>query len=405
VRTIDHLIIGGGAAGTTAAEVIRSKDADATVAIVSAEAHRLYSRVLLPNVVRGKIPEASAFLRTDAHYQDRRIELMTGRSVVAIDGVKRVVRLADGEELAYGKLLLATGGTPRRLDCPGGDNPEILSFQTIEDARALIAAPRDGAVVIGGGFIALEIAMSFAHFGAAVTCVLRGDGFFSHVLDRDSMAMLADHVTRNGVTLARGVTVKGIERDGAMGTVFLSDGQRLRCSAVGAGIGIVPNVGFLEGCGVEVGRGIRTDSRLRTAVENVFAAGDAVEFEDELTGERRMVGNWTNALLQGKAAGMNMAGEVTPFRAVTSYTITCFGLAVTFLGATDLIPEARIVRRTENATIQFLIRGGMVVGATCIGPFPERAAAMKVVESRVRLEDKGLTALADRSVPLDAILG
>lgn len=400
----DHLIIGGGVAGTTAAETIRSRATDATVAIVGAEPHLLYSRVLLPHVIRGKSTEQKAFLRTSAQYDEKGITLLNGRAVVGIDGRHRVARMDDGSEITFGKLLIATGGTPRQLECPGGHDESVLSFQTIEDARKILAASHGSAVTVGGGFIALEFIMSFAHLGAPVTAILRGDGFFSRVLDKASSRMLATHMEGNGVTLVRRAEVKAIERRGLSRAVHLSTGVEINTEAVGVGVGLVPNIAFLKGSGVETAQGVIVDSRLRASVDGVYAAGDVAEFADELTGERRMVGNWTNALLQGKFAGMQMTGSDEPFRAVTSYAITCFGLSVMFLGATDLMPESRIVRESDGSTVQFFIRRGAVVAATCVGPFSERAIAMKMIERRFVPDAKASIALADPHVPLSSFL-
>src|SRR5690606_25670906 len=170
----------------------------------------------------------------------------------------------------------------------------------------------------------------------------------------------------------------------------LSTGAEHTCTTFAAGIGIVPNVVFLKGSGVEVNKGVLTDECLRTNIADVFAAGDVAESMDVLLGERRIVGNWQNAMFQGKTVGTNMTAGVAgndaapqPFTAVTTYSISCFDLPLTFVGATDVPVDERVVRETpKGATLQFFVKNGRIVGATCAGPFSDRAAVLELLNER-----------------------
>lgn len=384
---VDYLIIGGGIAGVTAAETIRTKDAVASIRIYGDEKHALYSRVLLPHVVRGRTPEERAYLKTPAQLAEKGIEFVIGAGVQSVEPVAHEVTLTSGEIVQYGKLLIATGGAVRPLAVPGAAEAGVLAFQTMDDARKLIAAGNTAkAVVYGGGFIGLELVMSFLHHGASVTAVVRGDGFFSRVLDAGSRERISAKLKAQGVEIITGSEIASIEMAGALKKVKLNNGQEITCTAVAAGIGIVPNVAFLTESGIGVKQGILTDEYLRTDTPDVYAAGDVAESLDLTTGERRIIGNWQNAMFQGKTVGANMAAatvaEQVPFTAITTYAITVLDLPITFVGAADLNADERIVRETpKGATLQLFIKNGRAVGATCVGPFSERAAVMKILQS------------------------
>lgn len=400
----DHLIIGGGVAGHMAAETIRSRDAQASILVIGSEPYALYSRVILPHVVRGDKPEATAFLKPSGYYEGRAIEVRTGVRAAAVDPAKSEVRLGDGSVISYGALLIATGGSVRRLGCPGADEAGVLYFHTLDDARALRSAMRGSAIVIGGGFIALELLMSFVRHGVKTTAILAGDGFLSRVLDEEGKRMVRVAVETAGVEVRTGLEVRGIERTGEDRTAHFTGGSRLTCQAIGVGIGLEPNVGFLAGSGLAVGRGVQCDEHLRASARNVYAAGDVAEFTDNLIGERRIVGNWSNSVMHGKTTGANMAGDDAVFDAVTSYAIQCFDLPMAFLGAPEATADARIVRQFENGSLQFVMARGRVIGATCVGPMLERPAILRLIKERVLFDAKAAEALADPATPLASFL-
>ncbi len=397
MERFDHIIIGGGVAGVTAAETIRGRDSGASVLVAGEERHALYSRVLLPHVIRGKTAEEKAFLRQPGHFEKLGIAYRTGVAAARVDARAKTVTFSDGSSASYGKLLVATGGSARPLDVPGAKEAGCLQFQTLDDMRAIVASRGTAsALVYGGGFIGLEFVMSFVHFGAPVTAVMRGDGFFSRVLDADGCRAVTETAAKNGVTVRTRATIKAIELAGPRKIVHFDRGEPVACQTMATGIGIDPNVGFLAGSGVGTGSGVLVDDRLRSETDGVFAAGDVAEFFDASVGRRHVVGNWQNALLQGKVAGENMTGGDRAYDVLTSYAITCFGLPVVFMGATDVVDAERVTRRTDaGAFLQLFLLGGRVVGATCVGPFGDRAAVSRLISSRQPLTPSGLSALAD----------
>jgi NADPH-dependent 2,4-dienoyl-CoA reductase/sulfur reductase-like enzyme len=404
---VDYLIIGGGIAGVTAAESIRTRDAKGSIRILGQEKHALYSRVLLPHVVRGQVPEQNAFLRKPNALSDMHIEYVTGARVHSVDPGRHTAILADGTEQSYGKLLIATGGTSRRLDCPGAKEANAIYLQTLEDARELRAASGTArALVYGGGFSALELLMSFGHHGAPVAAVVRGDGFFGRVLDPESRAMIHAALKKHGIDILTRTEIRGIEVKGGLKAVHLSDGSVQTCTALGVGIGIVPNIGFLAGSGIATNVGVLADDHLRASQQDVFVAGDVAEFDDRALGMRHVVGNWQNAMFHGKTAGLNMAGDDVAYEAVSSYSIPVYDLPLTFAGSTTAADAERIVRHTEKgAVLQLFLVSGKVVGATCVGPYSDRVAINALMSSKTPLSAQALTALSEGKTPLSSIVG
>ncbi|MEY4723702.1 MAG: hypothetical protein RLZZ324_1215, partial [Candidatus Parcubacteria bacterium] len=358
MKAFDHIIIGGGICGTMAAEAIRARTPDASVLIVGAESHRLYSRVMLPHVIRGRTSEDKAFLRAEESYSEKGIDFLRGVEVTAVDPSARVVTFSNGDSARYvTALLIATGGSVRKLSCAGAEIADAMYFQTMDDMRRIKETAARTALVYGGGFIGLELLMSFVHMGLPTVSVVRGKGYFARLLDARGAELVADAVRGAGVDVRLETDIVAVERAEGMKRVHLTRGNSVTCDAIGVGIGITPNVAFLEGSGIAVGSGVLTDASLRASVPGVFAAGDVAEAPDAFTGTRRVTGNWQNAMFQGKTAGANMAGAAEEFAQLTTYSIAVFGLPVCFMGATEETGE-RLVRETAQGSLQLFLHGG-----------------------------------------------
>lgn len=413
MRKYDHLIIGGGIAGVTAAEELRKLAPDASVAVIGDEPHALYSRVLLPRVVEGKLPSEKAYLRKDGQLEVNGIAYLPGVRVEKVDVDAREVRASDGESYGYGTLLVATGGRPRRLACPGGDDADILHFQTIEDAEAFRDAKGGTAAVVGAGFIALELLMGFVRLGMKPTALLRKDRFFSAALDEESARRIEEELEANGVVVRKGVQVVKVARgagpsdadrapSGVGGDAFalsLDDGTEMTVDRFGVGIGLVPNVECLEGTGIDVDGGVLADASLRASASSVFAAGDVARFPDPCSGETRVVGNWQNAMFQGRHVAANMHGDDLPYTRTTAYTIAVFGLSFASVGAPDAKADERIVLASDETVLQLVCKDGRVVGATNVGKFADRAKVVALIDSRRTLDDHEMASLRSGEFP------
>lgn len=378
MKNVDFLIIGGSAAGTTAAETIRDHVPQASISIITDEPHEQYSRVLLPHYLRHKVAREQVYLKKPAWYEERKIELLKGDRAQSLEVSKKTVKLSNGQDIVYGKLLIAGGGDVVRLGVPGADLVNILYMRTIEDADKIIAAcggSKKG-VVVGGGFIGMEFISAFKLNGVEdVTVLVRDPYYWAKKLDEVSSKALVAVLERQGVKVFCGEDTERFEKRGStsfVGAVVTKSGKKFEADVVGVGIGIKPIVEWLEGSGIKINHGIVTNEYLETNLPDVFAAGDIAEFHDVLFGRQHMLGNWANAASQGATAAKNMCQEKTVFETASSYSINFFDGACTFIGVTDADFADEIISRSpqEGKVTRIFIKtiGGVMraVGATLI---------------------------------------
>lgn len=384
---MQYVILGGGIAGTTAAEELRKADDAAEITVIGEEEHPCYSRVLLPHYVKGLVPREKVFLKTDAWYHEQRIEYMRGTLVTKIDTKNKFVLTHEGREIPYDKLLLAPGG---QLNLAAIDLPGVCYLSTVDDADGILARIREvqhlpkeqqRAVVLGGGFIALEFINIFAHFGLPTTVLLRGDGFWSRTLSAHAKQVMATHALKRGVTLLTGqdgATPRG--RDALEGVV-LADGTELPAAIMGVGLGIHPDAALLRDAGLAVGKGIIANNFLETSEPDVYTAGDAAEFDHALFSRHLQVGNWLNAQMQARAVAKTMRGERTEYALLTSYATNLLGLHVVFIGDANpaYADEVRSHTAEEGKAVDLYLRSGKIVGAVLIGDVTQRAAITKTI--------------------------
>ncbi len=340
LRTVDYLIIGNGIAGMTAAETIRESDANASIVIVTEEAHPLYSRVLLPNYVNGVIPRARVFLRTEEHYTAKKIELQRGIAATHLDTADRTLHLADRHGFRFKKLLIASGGSPRLLESIPAGIKGVSRFQTIDDAdRMLSLLPHvKRGLVVGGSFIALEFLEILFQAHVSTALLFSGSHFFADHIDIQGSKLLEENFRKHGVNpIIPNDSLVGIEGKEAIRAAKTESGREIECDFLGVGIGIQRNIDWLRTSDLQLtGRGILANQFLETSVPGIFTAGDVSDFYDEITRNHHNHGNWSNAFLQGKQAGWNMVhpSEVQPFRNVPFYSITNLGMNIIFVGQT-----------------------------------------------------------------------
>jgi 3-phenylpropionate/trans-cinnamate dioxygenase ferredoxin reductase subunit len=404
-KEVEILIIGGGAAGTTAAEVYRAGGGAGDVVIISDEAHTLYSRVLLPHAVKGKIAPEKAFLKNEAWYVEKKIELMAGRSVLRVDFKHRVATLDGGEEIAFRKMLVAVGGKTRLWQMPGADHEDVLHLQTYDDALTLRErlSPGMRMVIVGSGFIGIEFAALCVEKGLPATLVNRGPHFWTSALGEKIADTVQAAFEAKGIEVRNNAKVASIEGGEKISGVKLSTGETLSCELIGVGIGVeVPTEPFGDLCGE---RGLLGDAFLKTKHENVWVAGDCAEYDDEVTGLRRIVGNWTNAIAQGRHVGQALLGKEEKFTMLTGYSTAVFpGVNLMFLGESRMLPDVqrheRVIEEGKKI-IEFRTLRGRVIGAILLNATDQRAACATLLTSGVFVAGREQD-LVDPRVPLDA---
>jgi NAD(P)H-nitrite reductase large subunit len=406
-RTVDYLIVGGGIAGTTAAEGIRNKSAG-SVMIVTDEPHPLYSRVRLPDYLVVQIPRERVFMRDEAWYRDRGIVLVRERTVQALSVTDRSVRLDDGSVVRYGTLLLAMGGVARHLSCEGADWTGVHYLRTVDDAdRILSSIPATTrAVVVGGGFIGLELARCFSHHNRPTTMILMEPRFWPAFFDETANAWVDGTLRERGIDVRYSEQLESIRGRGALREAVMAGGNAYPCDIMGVGIGISTLHPFVKNAGLVVRKGIVTDEHLRTSDPHVYAAGDVSEFFDLTRGQSNQIGNWSNAMEQGKVAALNMAGQSTPYRFVGNYVITIFGLTVGLTGDPSMPPGAEVILRgstDRGSYARLIVRDGVIKGAAVLNAPKENVAISQLIKQEIRI-DHARPQLADPSFDLKALL-
>lgn len=382
------VILGGGIAGTSAAEELRKANADVSITIIEQEHHPLYSRVLLPHYVKGKVAREKVFLKTWGWYAEHRIDIMPGVRIEAIDVANRFVRTSEGRELPFDALILAGGA---ELNVMGGEPRGTSYLRGVDDADEFVALIRETkmraadeqrGVVIGGGFIALEYINIFAHFGIACDVVLRGKGFWSQLLSEHAQSILAAKAIAGGMTLHMNERNPELVGEKSIEGVKLSDGSTLPAAIVGVGIGMHPDQSFYRDAGCDIERGVITNEFFETKHPGVYAIGDGAEFFDQHVGRRVCYGNWMNAQMQGRAVAKTILGERVAFDLVSSYTTNLLGMQMVFIGDVDRVAadEVKQIFATSESSGEEYYRKGKCVGATLIGDVALRAA----ITARIR---------------------
>ena len=325
------VIIGGGAAGNAAAEMLRRESYAGPVTMVSADDAGPYDRPnLSKDYLAGAAPEEWIPLRSSEFYAERGIELKLATRAMAIDAKAREVTLSDGSRHHYGALLLATGATPVRLDIPGGNLPHTHYLRTLADSRALIAAATTArrAVVIGASFIGLEVAASLRKRGLAVHVVAPEARPMENVLGREVGDLVRKVHEEHGVAFHLGTTPASFEPD----RVTLQSGEQLDADFVVVGIGVRPETALAEQAGITVNRGVTVDAYLETSIPGIWAAGDIARWPDRLTGEQMRIEHWVVAERQGQTAARNMLGARERFDAVPFFWTQQHDLQLSYVG-------------------------------------------------------------------------
>lgn len=389
---IKYVIVGGGIAGTTAAETIRGADKDGSIAIISDEPYRLYSRIMLskPNFFLEKIPFDNVWLKKESWYAESAIQFISGKKAVGINAGAKIIELDDGRKIQYDKLLLAIGGCARQISNPGSVRKGIFSLRTLDDAKGIIAATKTAkhAVAIGGGFVSFEMCDMLRLAGVEVTLLIREPYYWQTMLDETSGLMIEDALQKGGVNIIKNVEVDKIDGSDHVEKIVLKDGRAIVCDMIIAGVGVFCPLAWIATSGVAVNKGILTDEYLQTNVPDIYAAGDAAEFKDVILEEQVQLGNWVNAQMQGKIAGLNMTGKKEPFRLVSFYTTQGFGITIAFVGDVRLGTDRVIFPRgsAESGSYgRIITKDGEIIGATLMNRTQELGVISKLIETNFKI--------------------
>ena len=388
-----HVIIGAGEAGLRAAAALR--DVNQNVTLIGAEDWVPYERPALSK------PDATGEVFKPIAVDLAGIDARFGVTVAQIDRSARVVVLADGTQLPYDRMLLATGATPRRL--PFDPDGHALTLRTLSDARAILsrALAGDKAVLIGAGLIGLETAAELTRRGMSVTVLEAGPRALGRALPADVAEVVSDRHREAGVTLRFGVGIGSVDADG----VTLTDGSKLTSDLTVCAIGVTPETALAEAAGLSCANGILVDARLATTDPAIFAAGDCAAVDHPRYGRFRFE-TWRNACDQGTLAARSMLGQDAVFDALPWFWSDQFDLSLQTVGLHE--PSRRAIRRdlSQGGWIRFELDGaGTLVAACGIGPGNAVAKDIRLTE---KLIEKGAVVapefLADSTANLKSAL-
>lgn len=342
-RARTFVIVGNGIAGVTAAEMLRAEDAAAQIFIIADDAYPVYYRPALKDFLAGRVREAALRARPEDFYAEQCITCVLDR-VTGIAVEQQYVQLQSGRQLAYDRLLLATGARPNTLTCPGSTLAGVTTLRSVADYKKVLSqlgAARH-IVVVGSGTLALESVESLRQRGYAVSHVLRHHTLWSEVLDATASDLVLQQERRDGAAvLLEEEVVEITGEQGQVSGVVTTKGRCIACDMVLIAIGIAPTIDFVQHSGIACGRGVRVDANMCTNMPAVYAAGDVVETSDGMTGRTRVIGQWYPAIQQARAAAYSMLEVLDTsqfFQASTFYNATfLYGLDFAAVGMTNIV--------------------------------------------------------------------
>jgi 3-phenylpropionate/trans-cinnamate dioxygenase ferredoxin reductase subunit len=389
-----YVVIGNGIAGQTCAEELRKADAEASIVMIAAERYPLYNRVALPRYLRGQVRREKVLMRTVEDYAARNLDIHFETWATEIDAQSKVVRTNRGQEFPYDALLIATGGRPKPPPWPGSDEVSAcLGFQTLDDTDAIIekADASERVLVMGGSFIGYELAegVSFRK-KAKLTWIMRGPWFLRYVLDEEGGRLCRQLGEAQDVQFLISDEVQKFSRTNGRFHAETVSGHKVDFDLLTYGVGLDYYTEPVRNTGIELNKGIVTDSKLRTAAPGVYAAGDVAVFYDLMVERHNQMGTWDNAEAHGKVAARNMAGDEEDFFDVPTYTTTMFGSTLAVMGVTpDVQPDLESVRTfsfEEKFYRKLFFKDDRLVGAIMIGPPKGRKKLIEIMRSRHVIE-------------------
>jgi 3-phenylpropionate/trans-cinnamate dioxygenase ferredoxin reductase subunit len=385
-RRIDHLLVGGFAAAHCAAE-LRKHGADGSILLVGREPHAPYERPpLSKEYLRGEATEDDALVHEAGWYAENGVELLTETSVMSLDAGARTARLQTKEEVEFGKALIATGARVNilhQLDGARLDGIHYLRVLGNSDAIRAEAAEADHVVLIGGSYIASEVAASLTATGTRCTMVMLEDVAMSRAFGEEVGSFFHDVLLSHGVELVTGDQLEAFLGDGRVRAIRTKSGREVEGDLVVVGAGVHPETTLAERAGLEVDNGIVCDSGLETSVEGIFAAGDVCSYDSEVHGRRLRVEHWDVALQQGQHAARGMVGEKEPYRVVPYFfSDLADWTSLEYVGPTERWDE--VVWRGDREAGEFsawYVEGGRVVAALSVGRSEDLTHARRLIES------------------------
>jgi 3-phenylpropionate/trans-cinnamate dioxygenase ferredoxin reductase subunit len=401
-------IVGAGLAGARTAEALRARGYDGDVVLVGQERHAPYERPALSKdyLIGGPLGE-KILVNTEDWYDEHDVELVTGHTVTGFDPHERRLSVTGAAEIRYRALVLTTGSAPRRLRLPGADLAGVHYLRTVEDSTALYAALARGprTVVIGGGWIGLEVAAAAQSHGAVVTVLEQAPVPMEHVLGARMAGVLLRAHRDHGVDVRGGVQVTALRQDGRgrVTGVVLGDGTSLDADVVVVGIGAQPRTELAAEGGLDVANGVVVDSQLRTSAPDVYAAGDVANAWHPTLGRRLRVEHWDNALHQPETVAASILGVDAPYDRLPYFFSDQYDLSLEYTGWVDPAAPHEVVARGDEDSGRFMafwVRDGAVAAGMGVNEWGQVDAVQALIRSAAVVD---ASLLADPDVPLQQL--
>ena len=398
-----YVILGGGmVAGYAAKQMVDDGLKAKELAILSADTALPYERPpLSKGFLAGKDSEDAIRISPQEFYRKQGIEVRLETEVTRIDARGKSLTLKSGGEFGFEKLIIATGARPRTLDLPGAQLGNVRYLRSMDDSKAIRKAADKvkRAVVVGGGFIGMEVAAVLTQKKIDVTMVLNEDRIWKRLFTPQMSSFFEDYYAAQGVSIIKSAKIAELKGDSTVNGVVLGGGQSIPCELVVAGIGVAPVTEVASVSGIEVNDGIVVNEYLETSQPDIYAAGDVANYQDLLFGKRRRVEHWDNAVAQGQHAAKVLMGERAAFKHVPYFFSDVFDLSYEYWG--DTSGADATIHRGDLTTTSFSVwwlRQGRIVAAFIMNrPDEERELAPKWIEAK-----QGLSAekLQDPDTPI-----
>ncbi|HSB33298.1 MAG TPA: FAD-dependent oxidoreductase [Nitrospirota bacterium] len=382
-HTYTYIIIGGGLAGASAVEGIRERDKNGSILLIGAEKHLPYDRPPLSKKLWfGKKKVEDIFLHDRDFYDRNGVVLAQGATVTTLEGKRKSVVTDAGQKYRFQKLLLATGGMPRKLPIPGGNSDGICYFRTLDDYLRMRNESAEGksAVIVGGGFIGSEIAAALAANKINVTMIFPGSSLVNRVFPEHLGRALTDQYRARGIQILDNEKPSAFLREEGGFTTYTLSGKKIESDMLVVGIGISPEVGLARDSGLETGNGIVVNEYLQTSAPDIYAAGDNAFFPYQALGKQTRVEHWDNALNQGKWAGRNMAGAREPYTYMPYFFSDLFEFGYEAVGEVSADLDTFADWKKENDTgVIYYMRDNKVRGAMMCNVWDKVEAARELI--------------------------
>lgn len=406
-----HVILGNGPAGVIAAEIIRKRAPHDQIVMIGSEDAPPYSRMAIPYLLMGNIPESGTYLRKDRNHFDKlKIELIHGKAV-SVDTKAKTLALEGGQAVSFDRLLIATGSMPIRPPIPGIDLPGVHPCWTLEDARVITKLAKSGSRVLqmGAGFIGCIILEALASRKVDLTVVEMGDRMVPRMMTPVAGGMIKKWVENQGVKVHTSTKVESIAQANSGLLVTLSNGQSLEVDLVISATGVKPNIAYLESSGLNIQTGILVNERMQTSHQDIFAAGDVTESIDFSTGERIVNAIQPNAAEQARIAAISMTGgDVESLGALQINVLDTLGLISSSFGlwsGTKGGDHVELVDFEQYKYLRLEFLEDLLIGATCIGNTEHIGVMRGLIQGKIRLGEWKEVLMNNPTKIMDAYLG